>query len=30
MAPFIDLEATEESSLKIIDMETLKKFSHDR
>ena len=29
MAPFIDLEATEESSLKIIDMETLKKFSHN-
>jgi uncharacterized protein (DUF2237 family) len=30
MAPLIDLEATEERTLKIIDLETLKKFSHDR
>ena len=27
MAPLINLEATEESTLKIIDIETLKKFS---
>ena len=30
MAPLIDLEATEESTLKIIDMETLKNFSHNK
>ena len=28
MAPLIVLEATEESTLKIIDIDTLKKFSH--
>ncbi len=28
MAPLINLEATEESTLKIIDIDTLKKFSH--
>ena len=30
MAPLIDLEATEESTLQIIDMNILKKFSHNR
>ena len=30
MAPLIDLEATEESTLKIINLEILKKFSHNR
>ncbi len=30
MAPLIDLEATEESTLKIIDIDTLKNFSQDR
>ena len=30
MAPLIDLEATDESTLKLIDMDVLKKFSHNR
>ena len=30
MAPLIVLEATEESTLKIIDIDTLKKFSHKK
>ena len=30
MAPLIDLEATEESTLNIIDIETLKKFSYNK
>ena len=30
MAPLIDLEATEESTLKIIEIEVLNKFSHNK
>ena len=30
MAPLIDLEATEESTLKIIEIEILKQFSHNK
>ena len=30
MAPLIILEATEESTLQIVDIDTLKKFSHNR
>ena len=30
MAPLVNLEATEESSLKIIEINTLKKFSHKK
>ncbi len=30
MAPLIDLKATEESTLRVIEIKTLKKFSHNK